>query len=68
MFLDSSLALIYERPKDLRDELIDIYKDELVMDFVLEQGEQDIHVLNAISPAFTSSMAFAGRVADLVVS
>ena len=27
MFLDSSLALIYERPKDLRDELIDTYKE-----------------------------------------
>jgi L-2-hydroxyglutarate oxidase len=37
---------------------------ELVMDFLVLQNDQSIHVLNAVSPAFTSSMAFAKHVVD----
>lgn len=48
----------------IRPQLIDVEKDDLVMDFVVERGERDIHVLNAISPAFTSSMAFATKIAN----
>jgi hypothetical protein len=29
------------------------------MDFVVETGVQSTHVLNAVSPAWTSSLAFA---------
>jgi len=31
-------------------------------DFVVENGENSTHILNAISPAFTSSFAFAEHV------
>ena len=34
------------------------------MDFVIEQGVDSVHVLNAISPAFTSSFAFAELVVE----
>jgi hypothetical protein len=34
------------------------------MDFVVERGERSTHVLNAVSPAFTSAFAFARLVAD----
>jgi L-2-hydroxyglutarate oxidase len=37
---------------------------ELVMDFVLEVGESSLHILNAISPAFTSSFRLAELLAD----
>lgn len=55
------------RPRDIclsakvgiRPQLVDLSANRLVMDFMVLQGERSTHVLNAISPAFTSSMAFA---------
>ena len=32
---------------------------KLVMDFVVEHGENSTHVLNAVSPAFTSAFSFS---------
>lgn len=43
----------------IRPQLINYKEKKLVMDFVVIQEENSIHILNAISPAFTSSMAFA---------
>ena len=43
----------------LRAPLVDRHSMSLVMDFVLEEGPASLHVLNAISPAFTSSFALA---------
>ncbi len=43
----------------IRAQLLDINTLELLQDFVIEGDENTIHVLNAISPAFTSSMPFA---------
>jgi hypothetical protein len=37
---------------------------KLVMDFVTHYEDDAYHILNAISPAFTSSMAFARHVVD----
>lgn len=48
----------------IRPQLINLETNELVMDFLIEKGENSLHVLNAISPAFTSSMAFAKMIAD----
>jgi (S)-2-hydroxyglutarate dehydrogenase len=48
----------------IRPQLIDIRKGGLVMDFVVEAGRNSLHVLNAISPAFTASMAFAKMLAE----
>jgi L-2-hydroxyglutarate oxidase LhgO len=48
----------------IRPQLIDIRKGGLVMDFVVERTGNSLHVLNAISPAFTASMAFAKMLAD----
>ncbi|HBG47747.1 MAG TPA: L-2-hydroxyglutarate oxidase [Deltaproteobacteria bacterium] len=46
----------------IRPQLVDWEKKELVMDFLVEGAEDSIHILNAISPAFTCSMEFAKRV------
>lgn len=43
----------------IRAQLIDRDKMELVMDFVVEHGENSTHVLNAISPAFTCAFSFS---------
>ena len=36
----------------------------LVQDFVIEADEKSIHILNAVSPAFTSAFAFARWVCE----
>ena len=48
----------------IRPQLVDWKKKELVMDFMVEKGEYSVHILNAISPAFTSSMAFAAYIVN----
>ncbi len=52
----------------IRPQLVDWRKKRLVGDFVvLKDGADAVHVLNAISPAFTSAMPFAGYVVDLLL-
>ena len=48
----------------IRAQLINRKRLELVMDFVVEEGTRSVHVLNAVSPAFTSALPFAELVAD----
>jgi len=43
----------------IRPQLINIHTKELIMDFLIEKENHTLHILNAISPAFTSSMSFA---------
>lgn len=47
----------------IRPQLVNKQKKMLETDFIVKQGPASTHVLNAISPAFTSSLAFA----DLIV-
>lgn len=48
----------------IRPQLVNTREGRLEMDFVVEQGRHSVHVLNAISPAFTSAFAFAGFIVD----
>lgn len=48
----------------IRAQLLDKTSLELVQDFVVESDEKSVHVLNAVSPAFTCSMPFASWVVD----
>ena len=50
----------------IRPQLINTREGKLEMDFLIENGKNSVHILNAISPAFTSSFAFAKIVADEV--
>nr|WP_321258616.1 L-2-hydroxyglutarate oxidase [uncultured Pseudodesulfovibrio sp.] len=43
----------------IRPQLVDMTTNEMVMDFVVKRHENTVHILNSISPAFTSSMYFA---------
>ena len=43
----------------IRPQLVDWRTKELVMDFLVEARDETVHVLNPISPAFTSSMDLA---------
>ncbi|MHC1701567.1 MAG: L-2-hydroxyglutarate oxidase [Humidesulfovibrio sp.] len=51
----------------IRPQLVDVRKNELVMDFVIEGTDASVHVLNSISPAFTSSLFFSGMLLDKYV-
>ncbi len=51
----------------IRAQLMDKEKGQLEMDFVIEPGDHSIHVLNAISPAFTSALGFAPYLADMAM-
>ncbi len=48
----------------IRAQLLNKKTLELVQDFIVESDENSIHVLNAVSPAFTSSIPFANWVVE----
>ena len=50
----------------IRAQLINIEERKLEMDFVIEGDQDSIHVLNAVSPAFTCALPFAEYVCDQV--
>ena len=67
-FFNDAKKLVKElKPSDIescpkagiRPQLVDVKKNELVMDFVIEGTDESVHVLNSISPAFTSSLFFS---------
>jgi len=51
-------------PAGIRAQLLNIDTNELIQDFVVEHAENSTHVLNAVSPAFTCSFAFAEFVVE----
>ncbi len=51
----------------IRPQLVDWKNKELVMDFLVETTDNSVHLLNAISPAFTSSIAVAEDVVSRVI-
>ena len=50
----------------IRAQLVDIRKRKLEMDFVLEGDKGSMHVLNAVSPAFTCSIPFSEYVCQQI--
>ncbi|NOV04246.1 L-2-hydroxyglutarate oxidase [Paenibacillus planticolens] len=51
----------------IRAQLLHIETLELVQDFVIEGDNRTMHILNAVSPAFTCSMPFAAYVVDHIM-
>lgn len=56
---------VWGRP-GIRAQLVHRKTREMVMDFVLEGDESSLHILNAVSPAFTCALPFADHVLDRV--
>jgi L-2-hydroxyglutarate oxidase LhgO len=52
----------------IRAQLVDLRTRRLEMDFVLEGDAKSLHVLNAVSPAWTCALPFAEYVCDRVAS
>lgn len=51
----------------IRAQLADKATGKLEMDFVVESAKNSTHILNAVSPAFTSSLAFAEIVTSKIL-
>ena len=52
----------------IRAQLLNIKTRKLEMDFVIEGDAKSLHVLNAVSPAWTCSIPFANYVCDKIQS
>lgn len=52
----------------VRAQLFDVEQRRLEMDFVVLPGERSTHVLNAVSPAWTSALAVAAHVVDSIAT
>lgn len=50
----------------IRAQLFDITKNKLENDFILEGNRHSLHILNAVSPGFTSAMSFAQFIIDRI--
>ena len=50
----------------IRAQLLNTKERKLEMDFILEGDKESMHILNAVSPAFTSSLPFAEYVCDKI--
>ena len=61
--LDSSGFNSWSKP-GIRAQLLNTKTNELLQDFVVEGDSSSVHILNAVSPAFTSSFPFARWVVD----
>jgi len=61
--LDSN-DLIPSNKVGIRPQLVNIKTKAIEMDYIIEQTENSTHILNSISPAFTSSFAFAEWIVD----
>lgn len=48
----------------IRPQLINVRTGKLEMDYILQHTDRSTHVLNSISPAFTSSFAFAEMIVN----
>ncbi len=75
-FLNEAFKLVNKKPMNpkyewlrpgIRAQLIDLRTNELVNDFLVERGPNSIHVLNAVSPAFTCGFAFAEWIVEQFV-
>jgi len=72
-FLKSAQKLVAELksedliPSDkvgIRPQLVNTKTKKIEMDYIIEKTENSMHILNSISPAFTSSFAFAEWIVD----
>ncbi len=66
IFIKKAKGMVYNigedfmtMPAGIRAQLLNTQTNELVQDFIVEHGNNSTHILNAVSPAFTCSFAFA---------
>jgi (S)-2-hydroxyglutarate dehydrogenase len=67
LFIDVKLSNFkkWGKPR-IRAQLLNIKNNTLEMDFIIEGDRQSIHILNAVSPAFTCAFPFAAHVCNQI--
>ncbi len=55
------------KPPGIRSQLINLRSGELVQDFLVEKGVHSTHILNAVSPGWTSALPFGEFIAKVVI-
>ena len=50
----------------IRAQLVSKKTNNLVMDFIIEQDNKSLHILNAVSPAWTCALSFSEYVVDQI--
>ncbi|MEI6096626.1 MAG: FAD-dependent oxidoreductase, partial [Gammaproteobacteria bacterium] len=58
----TSQDLVSSKKVGIRAQLFDLDKKELAMDFIIRSTKNETHVLNAVSPAFSSAFSFCRQV------
>lgn len=58
--------LVLSKKVGIRAQLLDMRRRQLVMDFLTEQTNHETHILNAVSPAFTSAFSFSAYVVNMI--
>jgi len=48
----------------IRPQLVNTKTKKIEMDYIIEKTENSMHILNSISPAFTSSFSFSEFIVD----
>ena len=56
--------LVLSNKVGIRPQLVNVKTKSIEMDYIIEQTEKSTHILNSISPAFTSSFAFSKWIVD----
>jgi L-2-hydroxyglutarate oxidase LhgO len=56
------------KPPGIRSQLINLDTGELVQDFLVEKGPKSTHILNTVSPGWTSALPFGDFIADQVLA
>jgi L-2-hydroxyglutarate oxidase len=56
-----------KKPPGIRSQLVDIKTGKLEQDFIVENFENSTHILNAVSPGWTSALPFGRWVAEMKV-
>jgi L-2-hydroxyglutarate oxidase LhgO len=56
-----------KKPPGIRSQLVDIKTGKLEQDFIVENFKNSTHILNAVSPGWTSALPFGRWVAEVKV-
>jgi (S)-2-hydroxyglutarate dehydrogenase len=64
----SSVKISYRGKPGIRAQLYDRANERLEMDFVIQEQSKSTHLLNSVSPAFTTSLATARHIVNRLIN
>lgn len=63
----STVGVWKKKPGGIRSQLVDLRSGQLEQDFIVESTDHETHILNAVSPGWTSSIPFVEWIYDQYV-